>query len=330
MVDLLTGEIRSSRPEDNITKSLETVYDSNADYRDFDMFIRQITSDEKGEVPELYDFFKWCIGYAMQGNPKKKLFLILYGPHGFNGKSLVMNTIKDVLEYYAASMDNSVVLDNGSKKTAGSHSTELMQLENCRIGLLSDTKEDANIDDGRMKQLTGITDKISAREIFGKQKEFTPTFVPFISTNFPIQVNLSDQAMYERLILFPFVLSFVDEPKKPYERRGDSSLAEKFKNNKEGVLKWLVEASVYYNENQNKLPPKVIIDAKEKYNKQVNTYIDFVDTTYSFTDNEADIIPKTELLESYKTYMFKNGMGNKCKPSTTNKREFDKILKSNN
>lgn len=326
MVDLTTGDLRPSTPEDNITQSLETVYDINADCLDFDSFIKQITSDEQGEIPELYDFFRWCIGYAIQGNPRKKLFLILYGPHGFNGKSLVMNTIKDILENYAVAMDNSVVLDNGSKKTAGSHSSELIQLENCRLGLLSDTKEDANIDDGRMKQLTGITDKISAREIFGKQKEFTPSFVPFISTNYPIQVNLSDQAMYERLILFPFVLSFVDEPKKKYERKADSSLADKFKNNKEGILKWIIDASVYYNENQDKLPPKIILKAKEKYNKQVNTYLDFLDTNFTTTESEEDTVNKTELIECYKNYMFQNGMGNKCKPIVA-KREFDKILK---
>lgn len=326
MVDLITGELRPSVPEDNITKSIETVYDPNADCHDFDLFIRQITSDEQGENKDLYHFFRWCIGYALQGSPKKKIFLILYGPHGFNGKSLVMNTIKEILEQYAVSMDSSVVLDNGSKKTAGSHSTELMQLENCRLGLLSDTKEDANIDDGRMKQLTGITDKISAREIFGKQKEFTPTFVPFISTNHPIQVNLSDQAMYERLILFPFILSFVDNPTKSYEKKGDPSLAEKFKNNKEGILKWLIEASVYYNKNQDKLPPKVILEAKEKYNKQVNIYVDFIDSTFITTEKEEDTVKRTDVIDAYKVYMQQNGMYNKCKPKIA-EREFDKLLK---
>lgn len=326
MVDLLNGKLRASAPEDNISTSLDTNYDENADCSVFDLFIKQITSDEKGEIPELYDFFKWCIGYAMQGSPKKKIFLILYGPHGFNGKSLVMNTIKDILEQYAVAMDSSVVLDNGSKKTGGSHSTELMQLENCRLGLLSDTKEDANIDDGRMKQLTGITDKISAREIFGKQREFTPTFVPFISTNHPIQVNLSDKAMYERLILFPFVLSFVDDPIRSYERKGDPSLAEKFKINKEGILKWLINASVYYNQNQNKLPPKIILEAKEKYNKQVNTYIDFIDNTFVNTNDINDTIKRLDLIDAYKSYMLQNGMGNKCKPVIAG-REFDNLLK---
>jgi len=188
------------------------------------------------------------------------MFIVLFGPHGFNGKSLLMNTISDILEYYAASMDKSVVLES-PKKTAGSHSTEICQLENCRLGILSDTNEDASIDDGQMKQLTGITDKLSVREIFGKQKEFVPVFVPFISTNHPIKINLTDKAMYERLVLIPFVLSFVDCPTKDYERKNDSTLADKFKRNKEGILKWLIEASIYYNDNQNKPIPKCVNDA---------------------------------------------------------------------
>lgn len=327
MVDLVTGILRPSVPEDNITRSLETKYNTNADTTVFDTFVRQITSNEKGYNEELYQFFRWCIGYSIQGSPKKKLFIILYGPHGFNGKSLVMNTIKEVLENYAVAMDSSVVLDNGTKKTGGSHSTELMQLENGRLGLLSDTKEDANIDDGKVKQLTGITDKISAREIFGKQKEFTPTFVPFISTNHPIQVNLSDKAMYERLILFPFVLSFVDHPKEKYERPNNPSLAEIFKTEKEGILKWIIDCGVFYNKNQNMDQPKDILEAKDKYNKQVNIYVDFIDTTFTITDNETDLVSRRDLLDAYKVYMQQNGMLSKCKPKAA-EREFNKTLQT--
>ena len=326
MVDLITGDLRASRPDDNITRSLETEYNINSDSSDFDLFVRQITSNESGEDQDLYNYFRWIIGYTIQGIPVKKIFIILYGPHGFNGKSLVMNTIKEILETYAVAMDNSVVLDNGSKKTGGSHSTELFQLEHARIGLLSDTKEDACLDDGRIKQLTGITDKISGREIFGKQKEFTPTFVPFISTNHPIQVNLNDQAMYERLILFPFVLSFVDNPTKKYERKADNNLSEKFKNNKEGILKWIINASIYYNNNKNMKIPEVINNAKQQYNKQVNIYIDFIDTTFVRTENESDRIKKDEFIDSYKIYMEQNGMKNKCKPILAS-REFDKLIK---
>lgn len=327
MVNLIDGSIRKAVPEDNITKSLETEYDKNANVKVFDTFVKQITSDENGENKDLYNFFRWLIGYSLQGMPRRKLFIILYGPHGYNGKSLVMNIIKEVLEYYAVTMDSSVVLDNGTKKTGGSHSSEICQLENARLGLLSDTKEDAAINDGQIKQLTGITDKLSTREIYGKQKEFTPTFIPIISTNHPIQVNLADQAMYERLILFPFELSFVDNPVEKYQRKGDNTLAEKFKLNKKGILKWIIDCSVYYNENIDITIPDVIIEAKKKYNKQVNTYVDFIDTTIDTIDDTLDefVIKRQDLLNAYKNYMHENNMGNKCKLKIA-EREFDKIF----
>jgi putative DNA primase/helicase len=329
MVDLRTGDIRKSLPEDNITKTIGTEYLTTSDSSDFEKFIRQITSSEKGENPEVYDFFKWCIGYALQGAPKKKLFLLLYGPHGFNGKSLVMNTIKDTLENYADAMDSSVVLDNGSGKSPGSHSTELMQLENCRLGILSDTPEDACINDGRMKQLTGGTDTISGREIYGKQRDFKPVFVPFINTNHIIRINLADMAMYERLILFPFVLSFVDNPSKTlsYQRKADNDLAEKLNTNKEGVLKWLIEASIYYHKDPNKSQPEYLLKAKEDYNKQVNTHKGFVEDRIRITQSPEDTISKKKLLLLYKEYVTANGGLKYYKPALS-EREFDRLFKT--
>jgi phage/plasmid-associated DNA primase len=175
-----------------------------------------------------------------------------------------------------------------------------------------------------MKQLTGITDKLSVREIFGKQKEFVPVFVPFISTNHPIKINLTDKAMYERLVLIPFVLSFVDNPTQEYERKNDSTLADKFKRNKEGILKWLIEASIYYNENQNKPIPKCVNDAKDRYNKQVNPYLDFIDKYFELSEKETDKIKRTDFLGLYKDYLRENNVKYGARIA---EREFDKIVK---
>lgn len=328
MVNLKTGEIRQALPEDNVTKTIETSYNPDADSSDFEKFIRQITSDTNGELPEVYDYFKWCIGYALQGAPKKKLFILLFGPHGFNGKSLVMNTIKDTLENYSVSMDSSVVLETGTGKSAGSHSTEIMQLENCRVGILSDTPEEAVINDGRMKMLTGGTDTMSGREIYGKQRDFKPCFVPFISTNHVIRINLADMAMYERLVLFPFVLSFIDSDLVfDYQRKADNDLAEKFASNREGVLKWLIEASLYYNSDTNKKIPEYLVRAKERYNREINPIVNFVDE-YLETKEDCKISRK-KLLDIYKEYVTSNG-GAKYYKRRIAQQEFDRRYKSDN
>jgi P4 family phage/plasmid primase-like protien len=330
MICLKTGNLRLAVPGDNITCTLDTNYNENADTELFDNFIIQITSTESGIDYEMYNYIKWTIGYSIQGNPNKKLFFVLYGPHGYNGKSMLLNTINDVLEFYTVSMDKSVVLDNGTKKTAGSHSTELMQLENRRIGILTDTKEDAIIEDGQIKQLTSITDKISARQIYGEQKEFTPTFVPFICTNNKIRINLSDDAMYQRISLIPFELSFVDTPTKSFHRRNDPDLVTKFKNNKESILKWIIDASIYYHSNPDLDIPKRIIDAKNEYKKEMNNFLVFIESTYNYVTIDQDIpyknqpnVKRLDILYQYKEYCKENSLKYEARKAESN---FDNLL----
>jgi P4 family phage/plasmid primase-like protien len=303
LVDLKTGELRERIPDDNITKCVDIIYDEKSNMDEFDNFVRQITSSETGPDIELYNYIRWSMGYALQGSPVKKMFFILYGEKGYNGKSLFLNSIKNVLEFYAVAMDKSIVV-NTPGKTGGSHSTEICQLENSRLGILSETKEDDVINDGQMKQLTGITDKLSVREIYGKQKEFTPTFVPFISSNHKLKINLKDQAMYERLILIPFRLSFMENPNtnNKWEKKGDNLLAEKFEKNKEGILNWLIQCSLYYHKNYDMSPPEVVMKAKQEYRKEMDDYAEFISRNVVYTQNNKDFVILIDLVKSYKEF----------------------------
>jgi putative DNA primase/helicase len=264
-------------------------------------------SSEDGEDESLYEYLRWSIGYSLQGNPVKKMFFIFYGEKGYNGKSLFLNTIKNVLGYYAVAMDKSVVV-NTPQKTGGSHSTELCQLENSRLGILSETKEDEVINDAQIKTLTGITDKMSIREIYGKQREFDPLFVPFISSNHKLKINLKDNAMYERLILFPFRLSFMENPnpKNNWEKKGDPLLAEKFDKNKEGILKWLIECSLLYHANTNLQIPTAINEAKLEYKRDMDDYADFICRYLDKTDVDKDFVMMTDLIREYKLFCSEN------------------------
>jgi P4 family phage/plasmid primase-like protien len=304
MVDLRTSELRPAVPDDNITKTLETEYDINADSSLFEKFVREITSDITGENIEKYNYFRWLIGYTLTGNPIKKIFIILYGPHGNNGKSLVMSVINNVLDFYSVTMDKSVVLD-GPKKTSGSHSTELAALENSRYAILNDTSESDAINDGQIKQLTGVTDKLSIREIFGKQREIKPVFVPWISTNFAIKMNLSDKAMSNRVVIIPFVLRYILDPKEDYERPIDTELPEKLEKNKEGTLKWLIDAAKFYYDNMEYPIPDFVKTEKESYNLEVNSYLAFIENNFEKIPNVH--ITKTDLLALYKDYARENG-----------------------
>lgn len=303
VVELKTGTLRNCLPEDNMTKAIDVCYDEHADDTDFDNFVKDITSSETGEDEDLYNYVRWAVGYALQGNPIHKIFFIFYGEKGYNGKSLFLNTIKNVLGFYAVTMDKSVVVSSPSK-TAGSHSTELCQLENSRYGILSETKEDDIINDVQIKTLTGVTDKLSIREIYGKQKEFSPQFVPFISSNHKLKINLKDRAMYERLALIPFRLSYVEnpDPKKSHERKGDVHLPEKLDKNKEGILNWIVKCSLYYHNTVDIKLPKVVSDAKDEYRREMDDYADFIARELEFTENPSDVLELGEIVRAYKNF----------------------------
>ena len=327
MVNLYTGELRKAVPADNITKTINIEYNQDVTNEDFDQFVREITSSINGEREEVYNYLRWLIGYAVQGDPCKKMFIILHGIHGFNGKSLLMNTISGILGYYSSPMDESVVLESG-KKTGGSHSTEIVQLEYARLGILSDVKEGAALDDGMVKKLTGITDVLSVREIYGKQREFNPKLVPFINSNHPIAMNLTDKALYERLVVIFFELSFVDNPKLIYERKNDQNLDNKFNKNKQGILSWIVECSIYYNKNREMQIPEELLKAKDEYNNLVNPYVNFISTRLSECSEEQketgmDKIPKSVFLGYYKDYCRENNIKY---TSRIAEKEFDKIV----
>jgi P4 family phage/plasmid primase-like protien len=323
VIELKTGILRKCVPEDNMTKAIDISYDPHADSTDFEEFVKGITSSEAGPDEDLYNYVKWSVGYALQGNPIHKMFFILYGEQGYNGKSLFLNTIKNVLGFYAVTMDKSVVVSSPNK-TAGSHSTELCQLENSRFGILSETKEDDIINDAQIKTLTGVTDKLSIREIYGKQKEFSPQFVPFISSNHKLKINLKDRAMYERLILLPFRLSFVENPSvtKSYERKGDIHLPEKLDKNKEGVLKWIVECSTYYHTNTDIKLPQVIIDAKNEYKREMDDYADFIARELQFTGSSQDTLDLGDIVRAFKNFCLDMNI-------TFDKRKSEKLLSDN-
>lgn len=310
MVDLYTGEIRPSAPSDNITKSIPIDYDPNVISHDFDNFVREITADPVfGFDEEKYNYLRWAIGYAMQGNANKKYLFVLYGARGYEGKSLLMNTINEVLtDYYSVNVDQSVAMTT-SKKTAGAASPELMQIDRKRFGIQSDTADNASFHSGQVKPLTSAGDRLSVRQLYGQQREICPNIVLFILTNHLIRFRADDDAMFERIMPFQLKMRFVSnpDPNCPEERKSNPQLAEIFKNSKQGILGWLVECAKYFLANFDKKPPKFMTDFKDHYRREVNPFIKFIDAHLDARPN-AIPIPFNEVNEKLRQYLVQNGV----------------------
>ena len=142
-------------------------------------------------------------------------------------------------------------------------------------------------------------------------------------------MNLSDDALFSRLSVIEFQLSFKDnpDPDKPYERLADSNLADRFKTQSEGILNWAIQCCVYYHENPILITPPEMVVVKETYREHVNIYLAFANATYEGTDSDGDRVLKNDAWESFVLY-FRAEMGPQEKlPKRRNAIiELDKIL----
>ena len=332
MVNLKTLELSKRNPNDLVTKVLKTEYNPESDDSLFDNFVRDIlTNIDNSFNEDKYNVFRWCIGQSITRDPKK-LFVILYGPESYNGKSTFVGVVKEVLEWLTDEVESSVILESG-KKTKGSHSSELVVLKDLAAAFITETKADAVIDDAQVKRLTG-RDNISAREIYEKQTTFKSRCVPIVCTNKVIKLDLKDRALYERTVIFRLLLSFVHDPKKPHERRRDGELETKLIHNKEGVLKWLVNCGKYYCDNMTMVYPQFVNEEKDEYMKKVDPYIDFLDRYYTIIKkrpipDEIRKLPEyrkhiDELIEEFLNYLADNCI--KRRPKTEIQENFNKLF----
>jgi len=132
-----------------------------------------------------------------------------------------------------------------------------MALKGKRIVWASETGEGRHLNIGKVKWLTG-EDTITARAPFAKRQiTFSPTHTLFLLTNHKPHITADDYAIWQRVHLVPFNLSFIDEPKTEYERKRDPDLSKKLKEEASGILAWLVRGCLSWRiEGLN--PPRIV------------------------------------------------------------------------
>ena len=99
---------------------------------------------------------------------------------------------------------------------------DLADLAGMRLVCAIETDEGKRLAEALIKQLTGGTDTIKARFLFEEYFEYRPQFKVFLATNHKPKVNPSDDALWERIRLIPFVVQI---PPSERDKRPGGALA---------------------------------------------------------------------------------------------------------
>ncbi|KWU07167.1 hypothetical protein AEL97_11795, partial [Lactobacillus crispatus] len=102
----------------------------------------------------------------------------------------------------------------------------------------SEANEGQRLDEGLVKQLTG-GDRIVARQQYGKEFEYQPSYKIWMATNHKPLIRGTDEGIWRRLILIPFEYQV---PKDKIDR----NLKYKLEAESMGILNWIVEGAIMW------------------------------------------------------------------------------------
>jgi putative DNA primase/helicase len=100
-----------------------------------------------------------------------------------------------------------------------------------------------------IKHLTG-GDTITARFLFGEYFEFQPQFKLWLAANHKPTIKGTDHAIWRRIKLIPFNVTIPDEEQ-------DKKLTEKLKGELSGILKWIVQGCLEWQNGGLQTPDEV-------------------------------------------------------------------------
>lgn len=300
VIDLRTGEHRPGQAGDYIKTVSPVEWQSlNAPRETWNNFLLDI-QDEDVEVCK---YLQRLLGYAITGLAIEHVYPILWGEHGRNGKTTMMEIIKHVFGNLALRTSAEFLMMQKYPRSCGP-SAELMALRGARLVWCSEINENVYFSSGRIKELSG-GDTIVARPPFGRTMiEFIPTYLLMLITNEKPRLPANDAALWSRIHLIPFPLSFVENPTEPYQRKVDKQLPKKLLAESSGILAWLVEGCLEW-QKHGLNPPQKILDMTNQYRIDEDLIGNFIDECCE-VETEVEV-QSTKLYKAFKHWSLSCG-----------------------
>lgn len=294
-IDLQTGKLRPGRQEDYLKTACLTAWrDRDTKAPAWLQFLTEIMGGDQ----ELVAYLQRLLGYAITGLSTEHVFPILWGA-GRNGKGTLLQALADVLGPLAGPVKSEMLLEQGRTRSSAAPDSDLMALRGKRVVWASETDEGRRLDAGRVKWLVG-GDTLVGRAPFAKREiTFKPTHTLLLLTNHRPKVAPSDFALWQRVHLIPFTLSFVDEPHQANERKRDPYLIERLRAESSGILAWLVRGCLAW-QREGLRPPDTVKAATEDYRRDEDLLGHFISECCLLS--EAASVKAGQLYKAYQSW----------------------------
>lgn len=228
VIDLRTGVLRSSDPDDLLTHCVAVPFDPAAD--------RSIWCNWLAETvdPETADYLQLAVGYSLTGRTNEEVLFYLFGPPR-SGKGVFLETILSLLGRPIAQEVQFQLFT--ARRDGDSQNFDLAPLKSCRFIAASESNSYERFNEAKVKSITGGSEVYCAhkhKDFFG----YRPQYKIWLSSNEPVNADPDDDAVWSRIRLLEFPNSRLGSEDKTLKTRlrTPEALA--------GLLSWAVEGAV--------------------------------------------------------------------------------------
>lgn len=272
VIKLSTGEQLDHDPGLLLSKISNVVYDPEVVSDNFSRFIHEIMMDDEEKINYLQKVF----GYCLTGDSQLEQCYMFYGPTTRNGKTTLIEVLGHLFGDYGMNImpETLAMKDKNSRNASG----DIARLKGCRFLQMSEPPKRMKFDVQLLKLFTG-RNVITARHIYEREFQFTPTFKLVIDTNH-LPIILDDTVFSSNRFK---VITF-DRHFEPEEQDPKLKSRLKSKQNITGIFNWILDGlKQYQEEGEILIEPKAVTLATEDYRQKSDKIQNFIDECFIFT-----------------------------------------------
>jgi len=242
-IDLRTGQDREGRPSDMSTKYCDVTWRGlHYEHPSWNAYLESLLPADAAE------YLQQFVGYSITG-VQRKAFAILYSKFSDSGKTLFLETMKNVFGNYSGMLPSALLMDDRKGASLGP-TPELAALQGLRLAFFSESGKGDHFKVDRLKWLTG-GDTLVARGLYAKPISFEPSHTIYLASNHLGRIGIDEDAVWGRIHLFTFPFAFKERPAKPNERPINPELKEQLQQEdvKSAILAWAVRGCLSWQKN---------------------------------------------------------------------------------
>lgn len=283
-LDLRRAKLEPHNPKQMLTALCPIEYYPDALCPRWEQFMVEVFDGDE----ELVLWMQKFLGYCLTGIIREHMLPVWHGS-GRNGKSTLVKTVCSVL-----GPDYSTVTPSGftSLSQNGQHPARMVLLHNKRFVADLETGDSMRLNEEMIKRTTG-GDDIQARRMYENFWSFTPTHKLILATNYVPSIRGIDASVWARVKKVPFSVSFLG--------REDFTLSEKLQVEAPGILRWMVDGCMMWQEH-GLGEPKAVTSATETYRQEENSMVQFFADTYQ--RKEGSKVLKLEVTGAYRRWCY--------------------------